>query len=420
MAWSAQGTPRRIRHSRLTTGLSTVKQDLTSFSRTLRALDGDGLSPALLGVVLVAGLAGVWSAWLIAARVPVYQLSEVARLEVERIHPVAAPVGGRVVSTALVLGRDVRQGDVLLEVESERERLETDEGRTRLSAVGGEIAGVDREIGAIQGALDETRRAARAALTEAEQRANSAEAASRAAQDKIARVSQLEKLGLVAAAEAESVKSEAQARRADLQAARAGVERLRAEQIAAEREHRGRLASLERERTGLEGERAAMTSSVARRESEAERRRIRAPVSGKIGEVAAVQVGAVIRDGDRLASIIPSGDVRAVADFAAPSLGRVKPGQPARLRLDGFPWTQYGYIDATVTSVATESRDQRVRVELALRPPMASRIPLQHGMPGAVEIEVERVAPLALLARSLGQTLSGTATAPPQAQGGAR
>jgi multidrug resistance efflux pump len=377
----------------------------------MRTLDADGMSPALLGVVLVAGLAGVWSSWLIAARVPVYQLSEAARLEVERIHPVSSPVVGRVVSTSLVLGRDVLQGDVLLEVEAERERLETAEERTRLASVGGEISELQRQISAEQEALSETRRASKAALTEAEQRRASAEAAARMAQDKLTRTNQLEKLGLISTAEAEMVRGEEQTKRADLQAARAGVERLRAEQLAAEREQRGRLASLVRERVGLEGLRAATASTVERRETEAERRRIRAPVSGKLGEVYAVQVGAVIREGERLASIVPQGDVRAVAEFAAPSLGKVRPGQSARLRLDGFPWTQYGYVDAVVTSVASETRDQRVRVELALRSAESSRIPLQHGMPGAVEIEVERVAPLALLTRSLGHTLAGRTAA---------
>jgi multidrug resistance efflux pump len=313
----------------------------------------------------------------------------------------------------------VQEGDVLLEIEAERQRLETDEQRTRLTALVGEIAGVGHEISAIQGALEETRRASRAALAEADERVAGAEAAARAAQDKVARTGQLEKLGLVSTAEAEVVRTDALARRAELQAARAGVERLRAEQTAAAREQRGRLAALARERVGLEGARAAMTSSVARHETEAERRRIRASVSGRIAEAIVIQIGAMVREGERLASIIPQGDVRAVAEFGAPSLGRVKPGQPARLRLDGFPWTQYGYVDATVTSVAGETRDQRVRVELAIQRSTVSKIPLQHGMPGAAEIEVERVAPLALLARSLGQTLSGTvptaatATGPP-------
>jgi multidrug resistance efflux pump len=385
----------------------------------MRALDADGLSPAFLGVVLVAGLMGVWSAWLVAARVPVYQLSEAARLEVERIHPVASPVVGRVVSTALVLGRDVQKGEVLLEIEADRERLETAEERTRLASLAGELSGLGQEIGAAQGVLAETARAARAALTEAEQKLSGAESAAQAAQDRAGRAEQLEKLGLVAPADAAAARSDAHARRADLLAARAGIERLRAEHLAAQRELRGRVASLERERVGLEGNQATMASAVARRESEAERRRIRAPVSGRIGEVTAIQIGAVVREGERLASIVPQGEVRAVAEFSPPSLGRVRPGQSARLRLDGFPWTQYGYIDAMVTSVAAETRDQRVRVELTISGAGDSRIPKQHGMPGVVEIEVERVAPLALLTRSLGHTLSGAgraASAPSQAR----
>ena len=397
-----------------------MKYEITFFSRTMRALDADGMSPALLGVILVAGLAGVWTSWLIAARVPVYQLSEVARLEMERIHPVASPVVGRVVSTSLVLGREVQKGDVLLEVEAERERLETVEERTRLASVSSEISELLRQIRAEQDASDETRRASQAARAEATQRLSGAEAAARVAEDKVARSNQLEALGLLSAAEADAARGEAQARRAEVAAARAGIDRLQSQQLAAEREKRGVLASLVRERVGLEGLRAATASTVARRETEAERRRIRAPVSGRLGEVNVIQIGAVVREGERLASIIPQGVVRAVAEFGALSMGRIKPGQPARLRLDGFPWTQYGYVDATVTGVASETRDQRVRVELAVRRADGSRIPLEHGMPGAVEVEVERVAPLALLARSLGQTLSGqvaAASAAPPPQG---
>ena len=399
-----------------------MKHELTFFSRTMRALDADGMSPALLGVILVAGLAGVWTSWLIAARVPVYQLSEAARLEVERIHPVASPVIGRVVSTALVLGRDVQQGDVLLEIEAEREKLETAEERTRLASVSSELSELERQIRAEQEAFDETRRAAQAALAEAAQRLAGAEVAARVAQEKVARANQLENLGLLSAAEADAARGDAQGKRADVAAARVGIERLKAEQLAAERQKRGLLASLVRERVNLEGLRAASASTVVRRETEAERRRIRAPVSGRLGEVNAIQIGAVVREGERLASIVPQGKVRVVAEFSAPSLGRVKPGQTARLRLDGFPWTQYGYVDATVTSVGSETRDQRVRVELAVRPGVDSRVPLQHGMPGAVEVEVERVAPLALLARSLGQTLSGkvvaaSSTQPPPPSG---
>ena len=254
-----------------------VTNNLTSFSRMMRGLDAEGMSPALLGVVLIAGLAGVWTSWLIAARVPVYHISEAARLEVERIHPVSSPVVGRVVVSSLVLGREVKQGDVLLEVEAERERLETAEERMRLSSVSSELTELQREIargtggdrrhppclecGAGGGAAAPCRRGR----------------GRRSGLDKHTRAAQLEKLGSISAADVANARADEQARRAEVSAARAGIDRLRAEQAAAERERRGRVAALVRERVSLEGLRDTSLSTVARRETEAERRRIRAP-----------------------------------------------------------------------------------------------------------------------------------------------
>jgi membrane fusion protein (multidrug efflux system) len=55
--------------------------------------------------------------------------------------------------------------------------------------------------------------------------------------------------------------------------------------------------------------------------------------------------------------------------------------------------------------VAHERRDGQIRVELGLASDLAFPIPLQHGMPGTVEVEVERVAPATLLLRSIGKRL---------------
>jgi membrane fusion protein (multidrug efflux system) len=378
-----------------------------SFARTLRALDADGMSPAMLGVLLIAVLGGVWSTWLVLARVPVYQISQSARLEVERVHPIASPVTGRLVSTSLVLGREVKIGDVLLEIEADREKLETAEEQARLSTVAGEITALQREIGAEEDALAQFGAAAAAELEEARQRLAAAEAAAARAEEDLRRSQLLVSQGLVSAADAQKAQAEAQGRRADVGAARAGIEKLRAEQSVAERGRRGRLAGLLRQRVSLDGLRTTTASSVALREREAERRRVRAPVAGRLGDVNPVQIGAIVREGEFVGAIVPDGNVRVVADFAAPALGRLHPGQRARLRLDGFSWTQYGHVQATVTRVASETREQRVRVELAVQHDAASQIPLRHGMPGIAEIEVERVAPLALLVRSLGRTISG-------------
>jgi len=58
-----------------------------------------------------------------------------------------------------------------------------------------------------------------------------------------------------------------------------------------------------------------------------------------------------------------------------------------------------------VASVAHETRDGQIRVELSLTPDFTSAIPLQHGLSGTVEVEVERVAPVTLVLRAVGKHL---------------
>jgi hypothetical protein len=62
-----------------------------------------------LAVLLLAG----WVAWFLLARVARYEVTDSARLEVDRaVHRVDAPVAGRVVATRLVLSRELEAGDI--------------------------------------------------------------------------------------------------------------------------------------------------------------------------------------------------------------------------------------------------------------------------------------------------------------------
>jgi multidrug resistance efflux pump len=373
-----------------------------SFPRTMRALQTDGMTPTVLGLILITALIAFWSCWLVLGRVSVYETSAMARLEVEHVHPVAAGVGGRVVKSYLSLGRQVRSGDVLLEIEAERESLETAEVRTHLVALDRQLAAIETAIGAEERTIALSSRAASASLSEASGRLAVTEAAARQAEEQHERVRQLRERGLVAEADLARAAHEAETRRAEVAVTRLGIERLGAQQVAAESAQKERVGALRRERLTLEGQRAAASQAIARHELEVDERRVRAHVDGRLAEVAPVQVGAMIRQGERLASIVPAGPVRVVAEFLPSALGRLRAGQSARLRLDGFPWTQYGHIPATVHSVASETREGRLRVELVLRQPQSSTVPLEHGLPGAVEIEIERVAPMALLLRTVG------------------
>ncbi|HZC01505.1 MAG TPA: hypothetical protein VE844_09130, partial [Gammaproteobacteria bacterium] len=87
-------------------------------------------------------------------------------------------------------------------------------------------------------------------------------------------------------------------------------------------------------------------------------------------------------------------------------LGRVHPEQTARMRLDGFPWAQYGSIVVKVDRVAREIRNGRVRVEFLPNSPDDSSLLLQHGLPGSVEVEIEQTTPAVLALRAAGQNLT--------------
>jgi len=131
---------------------------------------------------------------------------------------------------------------------------------------------------------------------------------------------------------------------------------------------------------------------------------------GRLGEVAPLRAGSFVREGDRLAAIIPDGLLRVVASFPpSEAIGRVRKGQKAWLRLDGFPAAEYGPIVANVVSVGNEVRDGKVQVELALQP--NPRIPLQHGLPGELDVEVDRISPASYLLRKAGGYLAGAAEA---------
>ncbi|HJW84808.1 MAG TPA: HlyD family secretion protein, partial [Anaerolineae bacterium] len=94
---------------------------------------------------------------------------------------------------------------------------------------------------------------------------------------------------------------------------------------------------------------------------------------------------------------------QAIADFPAATFGRIRPGQPARLRLAAFPWTQYGTLSATVATVDYDVDSDSVRVGLDLAPGANSAIRLEPGLRGNVEVEIERVSPAVLAVRAAGR-----------------
>ena len=376
------------------------------FSRSLRALESDRSRawwPAAVGAALIAA----WGAWFTLARVPLYETSATARIEATAAaHPVQARLAGRTTLVNLTVGARVRANEVLVEVESDAERLALQEARVRLNALGPEIAAVRSEIAAEERAIKDERRAAEVARDERRAIVREAEASKRVAEEDAARLTRLRDEGVIPDADASRARADADRRRATADAAAAALTRAEHEEKTRESDRRVRIQRLRGTLSRLEGETSTAGASVSRLEYELERRRFRAPVDGRIAEAAEIYVGAFVEEGNRLAAIVPDGPLRVVAQFSpAAAVGRVRTGQPGRVRLLGFPWAEYGSLRASVSRVSNEVRDGLIRVELTVDA-LPSSLPLSHALPGTVEVEVERVRPSSLVLRTLGGWLT--------------
>jgi multidrug resistance efflux pump len=380
-----------------------------TFFRSIRSLEADNSQRSYLGLALAGSLLGAWMVWFLLARVSVYAVTNKAGLEVDRAaHPIESAASGRVVATNLAIDQEVKAGDVLVELDSGAQQFQLTEEKTQLAGANPQIRSREAEIASEEQALVQDQQAAKDALEEARAHYREAEAAAQFAQAESERLRKMYNAGVVAELDLNRSVADGQQRRAGADSLHYAIVRLEGEQRTRTNERKAHIEQLTSELNRLRGDRATAGVTIQRLEQEVDRRWIRAPIDGKLGEVAPLRIGAVVREGEKLGAVVPAGKLRVVANFDPPAaLGRIRPGQHARLRLEGFPWAQYGSVSATITNVASEIRDGSIRVEMALDSNADSRIPLQHGLPGSVEVEIETLSPANLVLRTAGSLLAG-------------
>jgi membrane fusion protein (multidrug efflux system) len=394
----------------------------TPFRRSLRSLHNDGFRLDRLTLALAGALALAWGAWFLLARVSLYAVTGDARLEVGReAHPISASAPGKVVESRLELGRSVEEGEVLVEIDAEILRRQIEDKEAERAGLAVQLETIGREMKAQQEALGEARLAEAAGLEEARSQQDEAESAARLAEEDAARVARIHEQGLVSEAERDRARSEAQEKRASAEARARALRRMQLDRRFEQSEKRALLAELEREAASLRARLSSVDAVHSGLSHERGEHQIRAPATGVLGEVVPLRPGTVIEKGQRLGAVVPAGELRIVAEFRpSEALGRIRPGQRAILRLEGFPWVQYGTVAATVARVASEPLGGQIRVELSLDRTLAFPVSLQHGLPGTVEVEVERISPASLVLRAAGRALATPRAEPPTAPGLAR
>ena len=382
----------------------------TAFSRTLRSLEADRFRRTAFLLAGVAALLALWGFWATRSRIGLYEVTENARLEIDSaVYPLQAPISGRITAVSLAIGQEVKQGDVLVELESDPQTYEVREQQARLKTIDPNLTTLRAQMSAEEAARTQERESSRAAVEESQLRLKELKPQIDYAQSEVRRYSQLVREGLSSDRDLEKAKSDVERMQLNEKTLASGAVKLEQEQRTRDSERTVRLEKLNEEIRRLEGDRSTMSATLSRLGNEVDRRKIRSPIAGRVGEAAILRVGSVLAPGDKLGAIVPEGKLRVVAQFPPPSaFGRIRSGQQASMRLRGFPWTEFGTVRLQVERVADEVRDGTVRVELSVLDSPGLRAPLKHGMPGSIEIQVEQSSPAALLMRTAGQVFSGT------------
>jgi multidrug resistance efflux pump len=383
------------------------------FARTIHGLEGERRL-STIGLLSVGLIFVAWVVWLFVARISVFEMTREGRIGADRgSFPIEARVDGRVRAVTVVVGQKVAAGEILVQLETEELEIRLGDEEARYAALEAELTAAREELDIGQRTLAENQRTREATGEASKSQLHEAEIEADFATREAERAVVLHDEGQLSRVEMERLASEADRLRATVESRRLASERDTSALRSLDLNDRTDLAQLRGRTARLEGESRNAVAQSDEIRVQIEKRAVRAPRDGKIGELSELTVAALVTEGELLGTVLAAGELEIIAELApASALGRVRKGQSAQMRLDGFPWTQYGLLTATVKEVAATPRDGKLRVELTVDNASTSRLPVRHGLTGTVEIEVERLSPASLLLRTLGKTIDPRPVAP--------
>ncbi|WP_444924133.1 HlyD family secretion protein [Microbulbifer sp. DLAB2-AF] len=381
------------------------------FIQTSRAINSDSIySLAListLGVFLLLG----WGIWFFFKEISVYSVSDQARLEQEQntVH-VSTQSTGRVVAITASLGDTLREGDLLIELDTRAFDLDLD-GDLRVSqSLSDQLLGIEREERLRDKKFTEDDKALSDQLKLLQEQhklqMNNQQIQADVAEryELLLKKQQSSEIDYLAAKR--TYQQMAMATIASEAAIRATHDRR--EQLASE--YQLSMSELEQRRADLQRQLAEVDTRIQQSTLAVDEQRLRAPISGKLASLADIQEGEVLVAGQQIATLQAEGNITVQAFFSpALALGHIRSGQSARVKLDGFSWARYGQLQARVERVASAVQKGKILVELSLRGEIPPQLPLLHDLPARVEIATGVKTPYQLLLQSAGDFLSGQA-----------
>lgn len=124
-------------------------------------------------------------------------------------------------------------------------------------------------------------------------------------------------------------------------------------------EQTAKLAEAQRKRDGLAQD--LIKATVKETQT-----RLVAPIDGMVQQLSVTTVGQVVSSGQSLMTIVPDdAPIEIEAMILNRDIGFVKVGQPVTIKVDAFPFTRYGTLEGTVTTISHDGVDQKTAANLS-------------------------------------------------------
>ena len=410
--------------------------DCTDFRQTLLARPPKFAHGTALLLVILLGAALTWAALtsadlVVSAPGRVRPVASPAKIVWEGGATLTAEAGGRVVEVNFREGDAVRQGDVLIRLDTERLDNAIAQHRRTIATAEEELANLEKMSELTARQFEAGKAKAQAELAQVEEEIAQAKAR-QSADIKLAEV-EMEKVldeekrirelvGRRAATAAELVQATAHVREAreKLAKARLPVDTgrvlvLRRNLALLDEDGAVRSAELSLKQAAKRGEVEAARLEMANHEVGRRQACLRAPIDGVVvfGDI---KIGDNLERGKTVAEIAPQKGFYFEAAVSSEEVGQLRVGMPARIKLDAYDYQRYGTLSGKVVFISPDSGlpdGQRtphylVRIELDAdavgRDGMRGLVKL--GMAGQVEIVTETRSLLSILSKKIRQTIS--------------
>jgi multidrug resistance efflux pump len=411
--------------------------DCTEFRQTLLVRPPRIVHGTVILLVLLLGTALVWSAVTTAdlvVRAPGYVRPVTTPIKVlvpAHGEVLSASFGGRVVEVKVRPGDEVRQGDLLLRLDTEQLDIEIVKRHHTIQAGEEERRQLEEQEKLLARQFEEATAKAEAEWAREAQEVRLAQARRtsdihlfqsdlRDAETKRALTQRLAASGAAPSDQLRDDEAKLRKAWADLEKARLPVNEeklkvLRLERVLVEKDYALKRKELEMKRGAKHAEVEAARKDLDNLERERNQALIRAPLTG-IVTTGDVKVGAVVKPGDLVMEIAEQQGFRFELQVPSEEIGQLGVGMPARIRLDAYDYQRYGTLDGTVCFVSPDSslgEGQRaasylVRIDVARdevgRGVFRGRVKL--GMAGQAEIVTDHESLLLLLVKRIRHTLS--------------